>query len=153
MNLISVTHHSYEKREYAFMVLREYTIISQLNGPKKFTSWVKMLANRLNPDIFNSHPPNMLIFGLIIYMYLVQLNGLDFGIFGLGAYAIPKSSFSKILYCTTQEIGHKGKIAQMDKTNLSKKDNYYLVCEGNQNMKTQFQIMQKSNQICINHNL
>ena len=28
MNLISGTHHSYERREHAFMVLREYTIIS-----------------------------------------------------------------------------------------------------------------------------
>ena len=27
----------------------------------KFTSWVKMLVNPLNPDIFNSHPPEMLI--------------------------------------------------------------------------------------------
>ena len=27
MNLISETHHSCEKREHAFMVLREYTII------------------------------------------------------------------------------------------------------------------------------
>ena len=29
MNLISETHCSCERREYAFMVLREYTIISQ----------------------------------------------------------------------------------------------------------------------------
>ena len=28
MNLISETHHSCERREYIFMVLREYTIIS-----------------------------------------------------------------------------------------------------------------------------
>ena len=28
MNLISGTHHSYERGEYVFMVLREYTIIS-----------------------------------------------------------------------------------------------------------------------------
>ena len=28
MNLISETHHSCERREYAFMILREYTIIS-----------------------------------------------------------------------------------------------------------------------------
>ena len=27
MNLISGTHHSYERREYTFMVLREYLII------------------------------------------------------------------------------------------------------------------------------
>ena len=36
-----------------------------------------MLANPLNIDVFNSHPPKMLIFGLIIYMCLVPLNGLD----------------------------------------------------------------------------
>ena len=59
-----------------------------------------------------------------------------FGVFGLEAYAIPKFSFSKVLYYTTYEIGHKEKIAQMDKTNLSKKDNRYLVCQGNQNMET-----------------
>ena len=29
MNLISGTHHSCERKEHAFMVLREYTIISQ----------------------------------------------------------------------------------------------------------------------------
>ena len=29
MNLISGTHHSCERREYAFMVLREYTLISR----------------------------------------------------------------------------------------------------------------------------
>ena len=29
MNLISGTHHSCERREYVFMILREYTIISQ----------------------------------------------------------------------------------------------------------------------------
>ena len=29
MNLISETHYSFERREYAFMVLREYTIISR----------------------------------------------------------------------------------------------------------------------------
>ena len=28
MNLISRTHHSYERREYAFMIFRKYTIIS-----------------------------------------------------------------------------------------------------------------------------
>ena len=28
MNLISETHHSCERKEYAFIVLREYTIIS-----------------------------------------------------------------------------------------------------------------------------
>ena len=28
MNLISGTHHSCERREHAFMILREYTIIS-----------------------------------------------------------------------------------------------------------------------------
>ena len=31
MNLISRTHHSCERREYAFMILREYTIISHRN--------------------------------------------------------------------------------------------------------------------------
>jgi len=31
MNLISRTHHLCEKREYAFMVLREYTIIFRSN--------------------------------------------------------------------------------------------------------------------------
>ena len=29
MNLISRTHHLYERREHVFMVLREYTIISR----------------------------------------------------------------------------------------------------------------------------
>ena len=34
INLISGTHHSCERREHAFMVLREYTIISPfLNQP------------------------------------------------------------------------------------------------------------------------
>ena len=28
MNLISETHHSCERREYAFMILRKYTVIS-----------------------------------------------------------------------------------------------------------------------------
>ena len=28
INLISGTHHSYERREYAFIVLQEYAIIS-----------------------------------------------------------------------------------------------------------------------------
>ena len=31
MNLISGTHHSYERREYTFMILGEYTIISRSN--------------------------------------------------------------------------------------------------------------------------
>ena len=31
MNLISETHNLCERREYAFMVLREYTIISQVS--------------------------------------------------------------------------------------------------------------------------
>ena len=35
MNLINETHHSYERREYAFIVLREYTIISQLELRRK----------------------------------------------------------------------------------------------------------------------
>ena len=30
MNLISGTHHSCERREHAFMVLRKYTIISHI---------------------------------------------------------------------------------------------------------------------------
>ena len=30
MNLMSETHHSCEKREHAFMVLRKYTIISPI---------------------------------------------------------------------------------------------------------------------------
>ena len=29
MNLIRKTHHSCERRKYAFMILREYTIISR----------------------------------------------------------------------------------------------------------------------------
>ena len=29
INLISKTHHSCERRKYAFMILREYTIISR----------------------------------------------------------------------------------------------------------------------------
>ena len=32
MNLISGTHHSCERREYAFMVLPEYTIIFRATG-------------------------------------------------------------------------------------------------------------------------
>ena len=32
MNLISGTHHSCKRREHVFMVLREYTIISQFKG-------------------------------------------------------------------------------------------------------------------------
>ena len=40
-------------------------------------------------------------FGLIIYMCLVQLNGLDCEVIGLEPYAIPKSGFWKVLYCTT----------------------------------------------------
>ena len=32
MNLISGTHHSYERKEYVFIVFREYTIISQIMG-------------------------------------------------------------------------------------------------------------------------
>ena len=76
-------------------------------------------------------------------MCLVQLNGLDCGVFGLEAYAIPKSGFWKVVYCITSEIGHKRKIVQMNKANLSKKDNRY--CQRNQNMETQFQIIQKSN--------
>ena len=31
---INETHHSCEKREYAFMILREYTIISHVGGAK-----------------------------------------------------------------------------------------------------------------------
>ena len=34
MNLISRAHHSYEKKEHAFMVLREYTIISLVFNTK-----------------------------------------------------------------------------------------------------------------------
>ena len=40
MNLISRTHHSCERREHAFMVLREYTIISPYLPPTPFTSAV-----------------------------------------------------------------------------------------------------------------
>ena len=32
INLINGTHHSCERREYIFMVLREYTIISRFSG-------------------------------------------------------------------------------------------------------------------------
>ena len=35
MYLISGTHHSCEKRKYAFMVFREYTIIFLKKGEKK----------------------------------------------------------------------------------------------------------------------
>ena len=54
-----------------------------------------MLVNRLNPNIFNSHPLEMLIFGLIIYMYLVELNGLDFGILDLELMLYPNLAFGK----------------------------------------------------------
>ena len=41
MNLISETHHSCERREHAFMVFREYTIISPLPyGVLKITKLV-----------------------------------------------------------------------------------------------------------------
>ena len=43
MNLISGTHHEYEMREYAFMVLQEYTIISQLWVVEKKLIHVKVL--------------------------------------------------------------------------------------------------------------
>ena len=32
MNLISRSHHECERREYAFIVLQEYTIIFRANG-------------------------------------------------------------------------------------------------------------------------
>ena len=61
-----------------------------------------MLVNPLNLDIFNSYPQRG-NFGRTIYMCLIQLNGLDCGVYGLEAYSIPKSGFWKVLYCTKRQ--------------------------------------------------
>ena len=55
MNLISRTYHSYERRKYAFMVLREYTIISHYNEVyTKTTLNVELIpsSNALSPRGF-----------------------------------------------------------------------------------------------------
>ena len=47
MNLISGTHHSYERREYAFIILREYTIIFLISNPNEIEMRETRLTMRL----------------------------------------------------------------------------------------------------------
>ena len=47
MNLISGTHHSYERREYAFIILREYIIISLISNPNEIEMRETRLTMRL----------------------------------------------------------------------------------------------------------
>ena len=50
MNLISRTHHSCERKEYAFIILREYTIISRFDRycvEENLTFIVQVLANQI----------------------------------------------------------------------------------------------------------
>ena len=62
MNLISETHYSFERREYAFMVLREYTIISRashtytprLGYSRNSFLYIKKKKKVLRDELFNS---------------------------------------------------------------------------------------------------
>ena len=48
MNLISVTHHSCERKEYAFMIFQEYTIISwgrDKKGEKLLIGYLRFYSN------------------------------------------------------------------------------------------------------------
>ena len=51
MNLISRTHHSCERREHAFMVLQEYTIISPVKESKVLELHVIMLVSTVRDNI------------------------------------------------------------------------------------------------------
>ena len=46
-NLISGTHHSYERREYPFIILREYIIISLISNPNEIEMRETRLTMRL----------------------------------------------------------------------------------------------------------
>ena len=48
INLISKTHHSCERREHAFIVLREYTIISRRKDFHKLSKGLKEFLTRFN---------------------------------------------------------------------------------------------------------
>ena len=48
MNLINGTHHSCEKRKHAFIVLRDYTIISLVFQPKAGMHYVRSMFNNYN---------------------------------------------------------------------------------------------------------
>ena len=67
MNLISGTHHSCERREYAFMVLRVYTIISLENET------INPFANISITDAFY-----FLFIYLFIYLFFVDALKLSF---------------------------------------------------------------------------
>ena len=100
-----------------------------------------MLVNPLNLDDFNSHPPEMLIFWPN-YLHVLGSTGLEYLDLKLMLY--PNLVFEKYSIIPHKKYDKK-KIAQMVKANLFQKDNPYLVYQGNQNMETQFQIIQKSN--------
>ena len=67
MNLISRTHHSCKRREYTFIVFREYTIIFLfLEGvaviPGNPIQWVNAInepQRKMDPGPLNSAPPSM----------------------------------------------------------------------------------------------
>ena len=59
MNLISGTYHSCERREYAFMILREYIIISPVWSPS---------LNVMIKDGFGHNPPSLLFKRFILYL-------------------------------------------------------------------------------------
>ena len=58
MNLISETHHSCERREYAFMILHEYIIISQIGDRRKnFPQLLYSASININHGPWQSAPP------------------------------------------------------------------------------------------------
>ena len=68
MNLISGTHHSCERRKYAFMVLREYTIISR--NSYRVTPFLscKFLKDRM--------VKNKKLLSIIISLNIYQINSI-----------------------------------------------------------------------------
>ena len=60
MNLINGIHHSYERKEHAFMVLRKYTIISQYRHLIFFICQFCHLQFANSTSAFNSTPLNAL---------------------------------------------------------------------------------------------
>ena len=55
MNLISGIHHSCKRREHAFMVFREYTIISQVCGSRILFTRLTELIKRVEKSINNGY--------------------------------------------------------------------------------------------------
>ena len=71
MNLISKTHHSCERRKYAFMVLREYTIISLNYNIGFLWSLISPRINQLLVFMYNFLKPHFFSSFFTKYKYIL----------------------------------------------------------------------------------